>query len=168
MAGIIWLGVDPGLKGGIAFLEPGSMRLKIHDMPVGKSSSGKNVVDLRTLAQILDPGNYDFRAIAVLERVHAMPKDGVAGAFSFGEGYGGLRMAVIGHGYEDRYVTPQAWKKHFKLSSDKGVSRSYACTRFPTYAEYFARIKDDGRAEAALIALYGAEVLASNTLNPTP
>lgn len=134
------------------------MQLKIHDMPVGKSSTGKNVVDLRALAMLVDPGEYT-RAIAVLERVHAMPKDGVAGAFSFGEGYGGLRMAVIGHGYEDRYITPQAWKKHFRLSSDKGVSRSYACTRFPAYASYFARVMDDGRAEAALIALYGAEVL---------
>lgn len=164
---LIFVGVDPGLKGGIAFLDPGSMRLKIHDMPVGKSSSGKNVVDLRILAQILNPGDYD-RAIAVIERVHAMPKDSKAGAFSFGEGYGGLRMAVIGHGYEDRYVTPAAWKKHFRLSSDKGVSRSYACTRFPNYAGEFARALDDGRAEAALIALYGAEVLASNKLNPTP
>jgi crossover junction endodeoxyribonuclease RuvC len=45
------------------------------------------------------------------------------------------------------------------LSSDKDTSRQLAMQRFPDYAEKFVRKKDDGRAEAALIALYGAEVL---------
>jgi len=66
-------------------------------------------------------------------------------------------MAVTGHGYEVYYVTPAVWKKHFKLSKNKGVSRSLACQRFPEAADQFTRVKDDGRAEAGLIALYGAE-----------
>jgi crossover junction endodeoxyribonuclease RuvC len=58
------------------------------------------------------------------------------------------------------YVTPAKWKKHFGLNRDKGVSRSKATERFPEYANLFSRVKDDGRAEAALIALYGAEQLS--------
>jgi crossover junction endodeoxyribonuclease RuvC len=56
-------------------------------------------------------------------------------------------------------VKPQKWKKHFSLDKDKDKSRALANRRFPDNHQDFARKKDDGRAEAALIALYGAEVL---------
>lgn len=103
--------------------------------------------------------------MAVLEQVHAMPKQGVSSTFRFGQCYGALQMAVVGHGYEVHDVTPQKWKKHFGLSNDKGVSRSVASQRFPQCAELFKRVKDDGRAEAALMALYGAEELLK--ISPT-
>lgn len=157
---LLLVGIDPGKSGAIAFLDPSSMALRIEDMPMAKSTTGRDELDFRHLGQLLNPINTANRRIGVLERVSAMPRDGVAGAFSFGQSYGGLRMAVIGLGYEDRYVTPVTWKKHFRLSRDKGVSRAYAASRFPGYSSYFSRVKDDGRAEAALIALYGAEVFA--------
>lgn len=162
---LLIVGIDPGKTGAIAFLNPSNMSLHIEDMPLGKSTTGRDELDLRSLGELLRLGTKVDRHIAVLERVSAMPKDGVAGAFNFGQNYGALRMAIVGHGYEDRLVTPAAWKKYFKLSKDKGVSQSYACSRFPGYSHYFARVKDHGRAEAALIALYGAEVLAPWTLN---
>lgn len=166
----LFLGLDPGKSGALARLDPTTMDLTIDDMPLGKTPTGKDEIDIRALAQLLVPSQGYTRHIAVLEKVASMPRDGHAGAFTFGQGYGALRMAIIGHGYEDRYVTPPVWKKHFRLSKDKGVSRAYASTRFPTYAHLFSRDKDDGRAEAALIALYGAEVLApqiSQSLLPT-
>jgi crossover junction endodeoxyribonuclease RuvC len=78
--------------------------------------------------------------------------------FRFGETYGATQMAVAAHAMPIHYVTPAKWKGHFKLSRDKGVSRSVAIQRFPKNAADFSRVKDDGRAEAALIALYGSEV----------
>ena len=39
---------------------------------------------------------------------------------------------------------------------NKEFSRDRAIKEFPNYKEYFKRKKDDGRAEAALIALWGA------------
>ena len=59
-----------------------------------------------------------------------------------------------------KFVQPASWKKHFGLNRDKGLSRSLATQRFPEYAKLFARAKDDGRAEAALLALFGQETLA--------
>jgi crossover junction endodeoxyribonuclease RuvC len=164
MSSSLIVGIDPGLSGAIAFFEPASGKLHVDDMPTSKSPTGKNEVDLRELGRLLAPiqGEPGPR-LGVLEKVSARPSDGVAGAFSFGMGYGALRMAIIGLGYEDRYVTPAAWKKHFKLNADKGISRAYASTRFPHHADLFRRVKDDGRAEAALIALYGAEVLRRPT-----
>lgn len=160
MSSILLLAVDPGKTGALAFLDPATMGLVIHDMPLGKSSTGKDELDFLALAKLLRPEPGYSRHIAILERVSARPNDGAVQAFSFGQGYGALRMGIIGHGYEHHYVTPVSWKKHFRLSKDKGVSRSYAAARFPGYAEKFSRVKDDGRAEAALIALYGAETLA--------
>ena len=40
-----------------------------------------------------------------------------------------------------------------------GVSRGMAMQRFPEFADKFKRVKDDGRAEATLIALYGKETM---------
>jgi len=69
-------------------------------------------------------------------------------------------MALAAHRIPVQYVTPSIWKKHFGLSKEKGVSRGFAIQRFPEHAESFQRVKDDGRAEAALIALYGKDKLS--------
>ena len=148
------VGIDPGFLGAVAFLGPDG--IEVHDMPVYKAPRGKTELNLHALGRLLIPRS-EGRNIAVIEQVAAMAKQGVSSVFRFGQGYGAVQMAVTGHGYEIHYVPPGVWKKYFGLSSDKGVSRSLACQRFPTIAQQFARVKDDGRAEAALIALYGAE-----------
>ena len=55
------------------------------------------------------------------------------------------------------HVSPGKWKKHFGLTSDKEKSRALAIATWPQ-SDHFRRKKDDGRAEAALTALYGARV----------
>jgi len=154
----IVVGIDPGLTGGIAFL--GSSGIDIHDMPVAPNAKGKLELDLFGLGSLLVPRSTN-RNIAILEQVHAMPGQGVSSVFRFGQGYGALQMAVIGHGYEVHYVPPATWKKYFGLSKDKGVSRGMASRRFPQAAHHFTRVKDDGRAEAALIALYATDKFLS-------
>jgi crossover junction endodeoxyribonuclease RuvC len=52
-------------------------------------------------------------------------------------------------------VIPQTWKKALGVPADKNAARARACQLFPNMASKFARVKDDGRAEAALIALFG-------------
>ena len=82
-------------------------------------------------------------------------------------GYGAIQMALAVHGHDVRYVTPAVWKRHFGLIFPKGTpkaqikaaSRALAQKRFPALADLFKRVKDDGRAEACLIALYGYEAL---------
>ena len=58
-----------------------------------------------------------------------------------------------------RLVTPQTWKKVYGLKGgkeNKDMSRQKASQLFPTYANLWARKKDDGRAEAVLLAHYGS------------
>jgi crossover junction endodeoxyribonuclease RuvC len=54
-------------------------------------------------------------------------------------------------------VTPQKWQKHYGKSSDKEHSRQLANRLFPSLADRLNRKKDDGSAEALLIAKYGSE-----------
>jgi crossover junction endodeoxyribonuclease RuvC len=53
-------------------------------------------------------------------------------------------------------VTPQAWQKACSVRGGKDGSRLRAAELFPNYANLFARKRDDGRADAALMAYYGA------------
>ena len=160
------LGCDPGFSGAIALLDPSTGSLVLHDMPVLPNTKGKTELDLHTLAGLLaleEPGPH----VAVIEQVWALPNQGVSATFRFGQSFGALQMACIGHGHQTHYIPSMTWKKYFKLSSDKGVSRGLAMRRFPDNAPQFARVKDDGRAEAALIALYGWEVLCQHK-SPNP
>ena len=51
----------------------------------------------------------------VLEKVHAMPSQGVSSTFSFGESFGAVQMALTFLGGEIEYVSPRKWQQHFGL-----------------------------------------------------
>ena len=71
-------------------------------------------------------------------------------------------MGIVASKLPIEYVTPRQWKKYFDLTRDKGESRRLAKLCFPNHAHYFKRVKDDGRAEAALIGLYAKENLITS------
>lgn len=147
------IAVDPGFTGAVAVFHGGS--IEVHDMPTLPARSGRAELNHHALLDILravEPGT------VWLERVSAMPGQGVTSMFRFGQGYGAIEMAVAASGHVLRYVTPQQWKKHFGLiGAAKDASRAVACQRLPGAAHLFARKKDGGRADAALIGLYGIE-----------
>lgn len=160
------VGIDPGISGAIALLDPTTRELTVHYMPTAKKPNGKTTTDIHTLARLLIPSS-EGRQIAMLELVHARPHDGKSSAFQFGENFGAVQMAVVGHSYETHFVTPAVWKKHFNLRKTQGMtegqfkeaSRRLAMMRFPEHAATFEKVKDDGRAEAALVALYALETI---------
>ena len=86
----------------------------------------------------------------VVEAVHSMPRDGVRQAFSFGTSYG----AVLGLAQRFRapwhFVSPRVWKRAMELDNDKDKSLALARELWPTAP--LARKKDNGRAEALLMA----------------
>lgn len=155
---MVIIGVDPGFTGAVAIWRPAIRSLYVYDMPVLPNAKGKTELDLHSLFDLLAPED-DTPHLAVVEQVHAMRGQGVTSMFRFGQGYGAIQMGLAAHRLPVQYVTPSKWKAHFGLTRDKGVSRGMAMQRFPEYAEKFKRVKDDGRAEAALIALYGQETM---------
>lgn len=145
-------GIDPGVTGAIAFYVmdvPG--RVAVEDVPVAGGEI--SAPHLASLIRRFSP------SMAVIEKVNAFPGQGVSSVFNFGRSYGDVRGVIGALNIPLHFVSPQKWKKHFGLSSDKDQSRMLAIRMFPNVAEHFKLKKHDGRAEAALIALYGAEVL---------
>lgn len=165
---MIYYGVDPGITGAIARYDTVTRDLFLHDMPVSPGAKGKTELLHGALYEML-LGNLTE---VWVEQVGAMPSIpagpgqprrsmGATSAFNFGQNVGAIHMAVAAAGHSLRLVTPKTWKGHFRLVKDKGAARGLAAQRFPQHASLFTRVKDAGRAEAALIALYGAEIAGS-------
>jgi crossover junction endodeoxyribonuclease RuvC len=154
---MIVVGVDCGFSGAIAHYCTRTKDLDVVDMPVILNSKGKTEIDIHSLLHLLEPEAKD--RMAVVEQVASRPNQSSVATFRFGMGYGALIACVAANKTPMHLVTPQKWKKHFGLTSDKDTSRQLAIQRWPEHYELFKLKKHDGRAEASLIALYGAEVL---------
>lgn len=149
---MIIIGIDPGLTGAIGFLKNGEF-VSVEDMPIVAKGSGsvKNEVDPSGLIKLLRSGvPPDESAVVVLERVNAMPGQGVSSTFSLGDSFGCARAAVASCRFELRCVSPAAWKKHFNLGSDKEMSRALAVRMFPDAPLNSKKYSD--RAESLLMA----------------
>lgn len=154
----MFIGIDPGLTGAVALYCPSASSLITADMPLGKKKNGKNKIDIYGLIELLRP-SIQGSVFGTLEIQGPRPQEGRTSAYTSGRGYGALETALVAHRIPYQEVTPAKWKQYFRLSKDKGVSRSYVTQRFPQAADQFRRVMDHGRAEAALIAVYGAEVV---------
>jgi crossover junction endodeoxyribonuclease RuvC len=145
------MAIDPGISGAVAFYFPSEPSLiTVEDMPVAAGE-----VDATTLAQRIQQMKPD---VAFVEHVSSMPGQGVASTFKFGASFGMALGVIAALQIPMHLVRPQRWKKHLGLSSDKERSRALALRLWPS-SDAFARKKDDGRAEAALIARYAADLL---------
>ena len=155
------LGVDPGLGGALAFLDSGGA-LEIFDMPVHRLKRGgkaKREIDRYELARIVDA--HGPVAHAFVEQVGAMPGQGVTSMFQFGRSLG-IVEGVLSAGFiPTDYVAPRKWRVGLGVRAGKDGSRARASALMPGHAGLWTRVKDDGRAEAALIALYGQRQLAT-------
>lgn len=162
-----FIGIDPGLSGALALYDPASGSLDVRDMPVfvvpKAGGSGKRTeLDVFGIAAIIDEWSV-LRLRAYVEQVGATPQMGVTSAFSFGGSYWAARMACAAHFIPTETVAPQRWKRalNVKGGADKtDAVRARASALLPQHSAFWTRAKDDGRAEAALIALYGAQSLS--------
>jgi crossover junction endodeoxyribonuclease RuvC len=153
---MIFIGIDPGLNGAIAFFDPAKGHLSVVDMPtfeVKRNNRVKREVSAHGLANILMLAGV---IEVVLERVGAMPGQGVTSVFSFGRSVGLIEGVLAAKKMPVSIITPQVWQKAAGVRGGKDGARQRACELFPAYAGLFARKKDDGRADAACIAWYAA------------
>lgn len=151
---MIILGCDPGLTGALAVIDTAGPRLiGVMDMPVlDFGTKTRRIVDARAVAEWA--ATFDA-ACAIVE--HAQPRqgEGVMGAFMLGKMSGGLESAVAASGLPMHYATPASWKaKAGLIKADKKRSLDLARGLFGS-PDAFRRVKDHGRAEAALLAWFG-------------
>lgn len=153
----LFVGIDPGLSGALAFRSDEEMDvLSMPTLTITKTKGVRRVLDLTALANIIDDKTKNAARVSVfIERVSAMPKQGVASMFSFGESYGAIKGIVAANFLPMTLVTPVTWKAKLKVSRNKDDARYRASQLMPRFAHLWARRSDDGMAEAALIAFYG-------------
>ena len=153
------LGVDPGLTGAFALLNKTSKELTTYQFSTYKTK-GKNNLNAPEMAAWLDC-HRNLIGHAFVEQVSSRPRQ--AGQFQFGINTGVIHGMLYANIVPWTLVPPQQWKFHFGLKrletetykDKKTDSRLLAAKLFPNNAAAFARVKDDGVAEASLIALYG-------------
>lgn len=150
--GPVFFGIDPGANGAIAKLDPDGRISAV--LPL-RGSTLLEAVEFIQTEQLNE-------AYAYIEQLHAAPRGSIA-AWSLGKSYGALQGILVALRVPVVEVSPQKWKAAFgltarKSASDaekKAASREMAQKLFPAAASLFRRVKDDGAAEAALIAEYG-------------
>jgi len=152
------IAIDPGLTGAVALLA--GRDLVVRDMPT-EVRGKRTALNLQLLwREVLALTFGHQRVYAIVENVSAMPRQGLGSAANFGKTIGACEMAVVAAGCQLVRVTPQTWKFGVGIAANpdadtkarKNASRARAIELFPNYAHLFARVKDDGRAEAALMA----------------
>lgn len=146
------LGIDPGINGALSLLDTDTWSLAITDMPKEPGIAGRTSVSATLTSRVIRATAADY---AFIENVHSSPQMGVASAFAFGRGLGILEGAAAATAVLEK-PRPQDWKAATKTPKDKNQARARAIQLFPNHAHLFARVKDDGRAESALICIYGA------------
>ena len=150
----VTLGIDCGLNGAIAVLVDGQL-LSVHDMPtltVDINKKTKRQVSPNLLALLIESLKPDC---AIVERPAARPGQGVTAMFGFGRSLGVVEGVLAALNIPVTYVAPAIWTKAMGKAAGKDASRQRAIELFPAMSEYFKRVKDDGRAEATLIAMWG-------------
>ena len=156
---MIYIGIDPGLGGAVGVVFDAMKDPVVYHTPtmVISGVKDKRVYNTAAMALLLKPFSTIDNVLVVLESVHSMPKQGVASSFSFGQGLGMWQGIIAALGLPLEMPSPQRWKKEMLADQgkDKDASRFKAIHLFPSLASQLSRKKDDGRAEALLLAEYG-------------
>ena len=150
---MIVMSIDPGLSGAIAVFIDDVLSAVI-DTPtheLTRNNKTKRQISASAFAGI-------FRLYkpshVVVEKVTAMPGNGATSMFSFGRSFGLIEGIVGAFEIPATYVMPSVWTKGIGRGLGKDASRARACELYPYYQESFARVKDDGRADAVLIGAW--------------
>ena len=156
------IGIDPGVSGAIVVTSGDASRiLCVCDMPTVEIRGKRHVcpTTLRSAIRFhhhLEP--IGRPPTVIVEHVQGVQQSGATSAFNFGRGFGVIEGVVAGLGLACELVRPQVWTKALRVSRDKGSHREAAMRLWPDHADKFARVKDDGRADAALLCHWYAMV----------
>lgn len=145
------IGIDPGFSGAIGIIGDNGEYTAV-DMPVIGEGAQKTVdgLALDMLMRLTSP------RLIVIEQVSARPGQGVTTMFRFGAAYGAALAIALAQNCPVELVVPAKWKRKYGLiGSGKEASRALAIRKYPAARDSLKRKKDDGRAEALLLADYG-------------
>jgi hypothetical protein len=140
------IGIDPGVNGAIAWITDG--KSCVEKMPDTLQDLWELIVSIS-----MNAGSGGTGIHAYIEQVHSSPQMGVKSAFTFGNGFGHLEMALTAAGIPFARIRPQVWQKELGCltKGNKNVSKRKAQELFPSMKVTHAT------ADALLIAKYGIQ-----------
>lgn len=151
-----YMGIDVGEKGGIAIIDENSKIVYL------KSMSRENLVNCCHIISTWIKEN-DASIVACVEKVGAMPKQGVTSMFNFGKGAGFIEGVLEMSNIPYQLVPPATWKKAFSLlHKDKKASIEVCKQLFPgvnLLPTERCKKESDGLGESILMALYAKRKL---------
>lgn len=171
------LGIDPGIHGAVGAAYDrvdGRIGVDVFDMPTAPtvvSGKRRDRVDPHALFALLAGLAMGAPGLALQEEVWARPirkltpkgiikisRDpgtmlqlGMAAGISLGQ--------LAAHSIPFRLIPPGDWKKAMGVPGDKDAARLFASRLLPDCAHLWPLKKHDGRAEAALLAVYALRQL---------
>lgn len=172
----LFLAIDPGLTGAFCLMDWRSERIvAVEDLPVMQDAKTKWIDSDTLLGRWLELRE-GRETTAIIERVHAMPKNGSVAAFSQGCTFGALLATLQMARVRIEFVSPRTWKSQLGLVSREKLSdierkrRAIAKARLLYPSAPLSRAKDHGRAEAILIAHWRMKPLewAGELFDPRP
>jgi hypothetical protein len=164
---VIVAGADPGAEGAVAFLDTESGRVvAIVDMPMSGTELRVRELAGELLAAL------DERRCGHLWIERQAPyvatdhRIGATSAFNLGQRYMAIKAIAACYGWPYEVVTAAKWKTHFGIKADKRLALDCAgrlmpddVGRWTVRRGFCTRAQAIGRAEAALIALYGVRMV---------
>ena len=146
---MIYVGVDPGSKNGAwAVIAQSETDRTVKVYPWDDVFF---VADMQALSRM---GN---GIVAAVEKVGAMPKQGISSTWHFAENYGYIQGTLSACGIPYQLVPPRKWKAEYSLSNDKSKSITVCHKLFPELSlrkTEKCRTDDNNLAEATLLAEY--------------
>ena len=151
----IIIGIDPGLTGGFSvFLGKELIRSEV-------LKRKEDCLDASWLAKQLCDWNPSH---IILEKVHAMPGQGVSSMFKFGQVFGTIKSVIDILEFDYDEVPNQAWPRYFfgntrnKEIKNKDRNIDFACKLWPDFdftATEKSKKPHTGKVDSALIGYYG-------------
>ena len=164
----IYIGIDPGLNGGIVVIDETEKVLYKQIMPT--VDGNKKDYDIKGIHQMLFGFVFGPRqkytrgnVVVILEKQYVRPVSGKRSCWMNGFGYGLLKMSINVHEYQTEIVNPQTWMKGLGISSKDGKgSVKYCLDKYPGEdwtATERSKKPHDGMTDAACIALFGKRLI---------
>uniref|UniRef100_A0A061R3F1 Uncharacterized protein n=1 Tax=Tetraselmis sp. GSL018 TaxID=582737 RepID=A0A061R3F1_9CHLO len=137
--------------------------MQLHDTPCLKVKIGKTMRRRPDLDAIVDLAAQlrqwaaSEDVMVFIEQPRPQPINGSISCYSSGLLFGTWCGVMRASGFRVLPVEPTVWKRDLELChADKERSRALALELFPRMADMLRRKKDHGRAEAMLLAAWGA------------
>lgn len=149
-----YVGIDPGVTGAVAWINKNEPDNICYEKTPFIQIKRKEY-DERKMAEIIR--SFGKNCQITIEKVHAMPRDGAVGAFSFGKGFGIWLGIFAGLEIPYSFITPQKWKKVMLdgMPKEKGSSIIRVKQLYPNM--HNLKKSEHSISDAILIAKYGME-----------